>query len=129
MKYIILIFIVAIVSCSKDQSANISQEKMVEIVYDLTLASSAQNTSNKRDSIQYFTSYNQILKKHGTDSIQFVAAQNIYKKNPDVYAAIYDSVEVKLRKELEVIRASEPDEEEYLVSPIIDFKVQSSRNK
>lgn len=113
MKKIILItLLTTLVSCMKADTANISQEKMIAILYDLTLASSARSTANKRDTLQYVVSYESILKKHGTDSLQFVNAQNEYRKNPEVFAAIYDSVNNRLQKELDKIRETKPEPDE-----------------
>ena len=129
MKFLIGFLILFLVGCAKENNTTITQEKMVDIVYDLSLASSAKNTSNKRDSIQYYVSYHDIFKKHGTDSLQFVSAQNYFRQDPEVYAAIYDSVEVRLRKELENIRASQPDEEELNDHKVIDYKFLPARNR
>ena len=107
------------VGCSKNQSATIPKEKMVDVIYDLTLSSSARNTYNRRDTIEYVVSYESILQKHGLDSLQFVAAQNEYRKNSEVFAGIYDSVSSRLRKELDIIRATKPTEEELL--PAVDL--------
>src|SRR5690606_11395061 len=120
MKYFFLFCIILfMVGCSKNQSATIPKEKMVDVIYDLTLSSSARNTYNRLDTIQYVVSYESILQKYGLDSLQFVAAQNEYRKNPEVIAGIYESVSSRLRKELGIIRATKPTEEELL--PAVDL--------
>ena len=110
MKQIVaILFLLVLGSCSQNETAVVPQDKMVDVIYDLTLSSSARNTSNRRDSVQYVVSYESVLKKHGLDSLQFVKAQDAYRKNPETFAAIYDSVNNRLRKELEAIRAEKPD--------------------
>lgn len=123
MKHLIsAFFLFFLFGCSKTFEADIPQEKMVDILYDLTVASSARSTSNKRDSIQYVVSYQQLLKKHGIDSLQFVNAQEQYRKKPEVYAAIYDSVNQRLQIKLQELRASKPDETEENTIQLIDVK-------
>lgn len=122
MKQIVaILFLLVLGSCSQNETAVVPQDKMVEVIYDLTLSSSARNTSNRRDSVQYVVSYESVLKKHGLDSLQFVKAQDAYRKNPETFAAIYDSVNSRLRKELEAIRAEKPDTDTES-SPVINLK-------
>lgn len=123
-------FLIFLVSCSNTEKPTLSQEKMVDVLYDLTLSSSARNVASKRDTIQYVVVYQDILKKHGIDSVKFVKAQEIYQKNPEVYAVIYDSVQKRIQKKLEEVRATKPDKEEETLSPVISIKdVQFGRRK
>ncbi|WLD23116.1 DUF4296 domain-containing protein [Flavobacterium dauae] len=132
MKNVISIFfLIILVGCSKTEKAEIPQGKMVDILYDLTVSSSARSTANRRDTIQYVVDYKQILKKHGIDSLKFVKAQKIYQQDPDVYAVIYDSVNKRIQKKLEEVRATEPDKEEEKLRPLMNVKDFKSlrRNK
>lgn len=124
-----IFFLIFLVGCSKTFEADIPQEKMVDIIYDLTIASSARSTANKRDSVQYVISYQQLLKKHGIDSLKFVKAQEQYRKKPEVYAAIYDSVHKKIQTKLEETRALKPDKDEETVIKVIDVKKLSFPNR
>ena len=117
-----IFFLIILVGCSKTEKAEISQEKMVDVLYDLTVSSSARNTANRRDTIQYVVDFNQILKKHGVDSVKFIKSQKIYQQDPDVYAAIYDSVNVKIQKKLEDVRATKVDSTEEKLNPVINMK-------
>src|SRR5690606_1301753 len=130
MKQIVaILFLLVLGSCSQNETAVVPQDKMVDVIYDLTLSSSARNTSNRRDSVQYVVSYESVLKKHGLDSLQFVKAQDAYRKHPDAFAASYDSVNSRLRKELEAIRAEKPDTDTES-SPVINLKtLPLHRNK
>ena len=123
MKNLISIFfLIVLVGCSNTEKAEIPQEKMVDVLYDLTVASSARNTANRRDTVQYVVDYKQILKKHGIDSLKFIKAQKIYQQDPDVYAVIYDSVQKRLQKKLEEVRASKVDSTEEKLNPVINVK-------
>jgi len=115
-------FLILLVGCSNPEKAEVSQEKMVDVLYDLTVASSARNTANRRDTIQYVVDYKQILKKHGIDSLKFIKAQKIYQQDPDVYAVIYDSVQKRLQKKLEEVRATKVDSTEEKLNPVINVK-------
>lgn len=113
-KIVLFCCFIAFVACSKKQEFKVSQEKMVDVIYDLTVASSARNTANRRDSVQYIVSYQSLLKKHGLDSLQFVNAQKTYQKNPEIYAAIYDSVTKRLQVQLDKAKKSKPEKDDKL---------------
>lgn len=115
-------FIIIIVGCSNTEKAEIPQEKMVDVLYDLTVSSSARSTANRRDTIQYVVDYKQVLKKHGIDSLKFIKAQKVYQQDPDVYAVIYDSVQKRLQKKLEEVRATKVDSTEEKLNPVINVK-------
>lgn len=115
-------FIIIIVGCSNTEKAEVSQEKMVDVLYDLTVSSSARSTANRRDTVQYVVDYKQILKKHGIDSLKFIKAQKVYQQDPDVYAVIYDSVQKRLQKKLEEVRATKVDSTEEKLNPVISIK-------
>ena len=117
-----IFFLIILVGCAKTEKAEIPQEKMVDVLYDLTVSSSARNTANRRDTVQYVVDYKQILKKHGIDSLKFIKAQKIYQQDPDVYAVIYDSVQKRLQKKLEEVRATKVDSTEEKLNPVINVK-------
>ena len=113
MKYLVLlVFLVGLGGCSKNESAPISQDKMVNLLYDLTVSTSARSVANKQDSVQYVVSYEAILKKHGVDSLSFVNAQAYYQDNPEVFSVVYDSVQKRIKKKLDETRALPPDKSE-----------------
>ena len=117
-----IFFLIFLIGCSNTEKAEVSQEKMVDVLYDITVASSARNTANRRDTVQYVVDYKQILKKHGIDSLKFIKAQKIYQQDPDVYAVIYDSVQKRLQKKLEEVRASKVDSTEEKLNQVINVK-------
>lgn len=115
-------FLIILVGCSNTEKAEIPQDKMVDVLYDLTVSSSARSTANRRDTIQYVVDYKQVLKKHGIDSLKFIKAQKVYQQDPDVYAGIYDSVQKRLQKKLEEVRATKVDSTEEKLNPVISIK-------
>ncbi len=82
----------------------IPKEKMVEILADMAIVNSAKGTN-----IGFFRDYDIdptefVFKKHGIDSVLFVASDRYYASVPVEYEAIYTEVESKLerqKKELE----------------------------
>ncbi|MEG0915612.1 MAG: DUF4296 domain-containing protein [Myroides sp.] len=117
-----IFFLIILVGCSNTEKAEIPQEKMVDVLYDLTVSSSARSTANRRDTVQYVVDYKQILKKHGIDSLKFIKAQKVYQQDPDVYTVIYDSVQKRLQKKLEEVRATKVDSTEEKLNPVINVK-------
>lgn len=115
-------FLIILVGCSNTEKAEIPQEKMVDVLYDLTVSSSARSTANRRDTVQYVVDYKQILKKHGIDSLKFIKAQKVYQQDPDMYAVIYDSVQKRLQKKLEEVRATKVDSTEEKLNPVMSIK-------
>lgn len=121
-RIVFLLAVLAAAACTKDKTPEIPQEQMVDVLYDLTLASSTRSLSSKRDTVQYLVPYKDVLKKHGIDSLRFAKAQLAYQENPDLYAAIYDSVYKRLQKKLEETRALPADKEEEVKTPELKIR-------
>lgn len=130
MKKTVFLLAVLAAACSGDKAPEIPQEKMVDVLYDLTVASSTRSLSSRRDTVQYLVPYKDILKKHGLDSLRFAKAQLAYQENPDLYAAIYDSVYQRIQKKLEETRALPVDKNEEIQVPPENLKnIPFSRRK
>jgi len=128
-KSVFLLAVLTAAACTRNEVPEIPQEKMVDVLYDLTVASSTRSLASKRDTVQYLVPYKDILKKHGLDSLRFTRAQLAYEENPDVYAAIYDSVYKRIQKKLEETRALPADKNE-VQAPLINVKnIPFSRRK
>jgi hypothetical protein len=95
-----LIVLVLFASCNKDLAEKpknlIEKEKMVDVIYDLTVLSAmrSQNTvmidSFKNSSNAY------IYKKYKIDSIQFAKSNIYYAADYKEYKAMYDQVKLRL---------------------------------
>jgi hypothetical protein len=103
-KYILYLVIVLIaVSCREEAIPKpdnlLSQEKMVAILYDVTLINSIKGVNKRKleDSNMHLDSY--LYKKHETDSLQFLSSNNYYAANPLKYNKIYGLVQARLQKE------------------------------
>lgn len=129
-KTVFLLAVLAAAACAGDKAPEIPQEKMVDVLYDLTVASSTRSLSSRRDTVQYLVPYKDILKKHGLDSLRFAKAQLAYQENPDLYAAVYDSVYQRIQKKLEETRALPVDKNEEIQVPLENLKnIPFSRRK
>lgn len=105
MRKVIVPFLVVLmifVSCKKEaaQAPNglIEKDKMVDIIYDITLLEAARNQaplvldSFKDNSEQY------IYKKYKIDSIQFAQSNIYYATDLKEYNKMYDLVKLRLEK-------------------------------
>lgn len=80
----------------KKPSNLISENQMVEILYDMVLMNAAKSVNKQllEKNIQNPQAY--IYKKHNIDSIQFVESNAYYSFKSDVYKSIYEKLELKL---------------------------------
>ena len=80
----------------KKPSNLISENQMVEILYDAVLINSAKSVHKQllEKNIQNPQAY--IYKKHNIDSLQFVESNAYYTFKSDVYKSIYEKLELKL---------------------------------
>ncbi len=104
MKAILLIAITFLcLSCGKSAvkkpSNLISEDQMVDILYDIMLINSAKGINKKllEKSIKNPKEY--VYNKHNIDSIQFTESNAYYTYNSDTYKSIYDRLEQKLTAE------------------------------
>ena len=96
----LLVIIVFLMSCEnlemKKPSNLISENQMVEILYDVVLINSAKNVNKQllEKNIKNPEAY--IYKKHNIDSLQFVESNAYYTFKSDIYKSIYEKLEWKL---------------------------------
>lgn len=78
----------------------IPEDKMVDILYDLTLldASRAQNPTRLKQADNLNT---YIYKKHGIDSLQFVKSNRFYAADPKEYRKLFEKVGTRIDADLE----------------------------
>lgn len=104
-----LIVLAIFTSCKKELAKKpdrlIEKDKMVDIIYDLTLLGAMRNQnavlldSFKNNSNQY------IYKKHKIDSIQFVQSNIYYAADFKEYKKMYDQVKLRLDKDKSLAEA------------------------
>ncbi len=114
--FFILLLFLAVVSCNEKlvekPDGLIGKGKMVEILYDLSILNSAQNTNAAILQEQDIEIMPYIYKKYGVDSIQLAKSDLYYASIPAEYEAIYREIVAKLeidQKRLEEIRTKGPD--------------------
>ena len=81
----------------------ISEDKMIEILYDMSLISVSKGINKRIIENNGMKPKKYILKKHNIDSIQFVASNEYYSKDLEAYLSIYEEVLNKLQSNREIV--------------------------
>ena len=81
----------------------ISEDKMIEILYDMSLISVSKGINKRIIENNGMKPKKYILKKHNIDSIQFVASNQYYSKDLETYLSIYEEVLNKLQSNREIV--------------------------
>ncbi|MEZ4797218.1 MAG: DUF4296 domain-containing protein [Flavobacteriaceae bacterium] len=107
MKHITYILIILlIVSCAGESKKSIkkpdnliTKDKMVDIIYDMSLVSAAKGINRKLVEQEGVHPEKYIYEKYGIDSLQFAKSNEYYTFNLDTYEEIYKRVKAKLEKD------------------------------
>ena len=108
MKKLIFIFLI-FNSCGFMDEENIipenliSEEKMVDILYDMSLISVSKGINKKILENNGMKPKKYILRKYNIDSLQFVVSNEYYSRDLERYLKIYDEVLNKLEINREII--------------------------
>ena len=104
LKFILLILLVF--SCKnnsidkpKKPDNLISKDKMVEVIYDISIINAAKGSNRKLIESEGIAPEDYIYKKHNIDSLQFALSNEYYAYNLKTYEDIYNSVKIKLEKD------------------------------
>ena len=81
----------------------ISEDKMIEILYDMSLISVSKGINKRIIENNGMKPKKYILKKHNIDSTQFVASNEYYSKDLETYLSIYEEVLKKLQSNREIV--------------------------
>ncbi|MGJ8660171.1 MAG: DUF4296 domain-containing protein [Cellulophaga fucicola] len=116
-KFLTLLFVIATVaSCAESAIEKpdnlISEEEMVDILYDLALITAAKNTNSNVLVENNVKTMPYIYNKYKIDSTQFADSDLYYAAKPTVYEGFYKDVQSKLdtiKKRLERKRQFEAD--------------------
>jgi sialic acid synthase SpsE len=113
-KVAFLFALILMFSCKEEliqQPENlISKDKMSAILYDLTVLTAAKNTSADVLKKQKIEAMKYIYIKHDVDSLQFVQSDVYYASNPVIYGEIYESVEAKVKGDIEIIEGAKKEQ-------------------
>lgn len=103
---IILLFLLS-VSCNsnaiKKPENLIEREKMVDIIYDLSILEAAKSQKPIVLEEYQIQSNMYVYKKYAIDSAQFANSVKYYSADFDSYLAIYDSVNKKIERKLKML--------------------------
>ena len=104
LAYILVLLL--IVSCGgqgkkrvKKPDDLIKKDKMVDIIYDMSLVSAAKGVNRKLMEQQGVHPDQYVYEKHGIDSAQFAQSNEYYAFDLDAYEEIYIKVKAKLEKD------------------------------
>jgi len=104
LKYILFVFL--IISCKnnsiekpKKPSNLIAKDKMVEIIYDISLFTAAKGVNKYPIESAGILPENYIYNKYNIDSLQFALSNEYYAYNLKTYEDIYTSVKLKLEED------------------------------
>jgi hypothetical protein len=84
----------------------ISQEKMVDIIYDMTLINVAKGVNKSILENNGIIPEQYLFNKHSVDSILFARSNEYYSYDLKTYQIIYDKVKIKLEKNKNIISDS-----------------------
>lgn len=124
MKKLIVFFAgILAVSCGLNSKPEIMlpREKMVDLMYDLTLYNSMQSYNFNTDTVYIYHKRKDILQKYGIDSVQFESLHEYYRKDVKDYSAIHKEVQDKILAKIEEVKALPNNEEDER-----DFATQKS---
>ena len=129
--YILLIFFSF--GCIVDENVKpqnlISENKMIDILYDMSLISVSKGINKRILENNGMKPKKYILKKHSIDSLQFVFSNEYYSKNLETYLSIYEKVLNRLEENRESIIDSIENYKKDRAERSKEIKFESSKNK
>jgi hypothetical protein len=145
MKTILLVvttlFIMSCENLDVKKPANlISEDQMVEILYDVVLINSAKGVNKQVLQRSINNPHQYIYKKHNIDSLQFAESNAYYTFKNEVYKSIYEKLELKLttqktvyealQKEKKRIKDSIKEQKKTTATPLnVDRKIKFDSKK
>jgi len=104
LKYFLLVALV--ISCKNNNIEKpkkpdnlISTDKMIEVIYDISLINSVKGVNKKIIEHKGISPEDYIYKRHDIDSLQFALSNEYYAYNLKTYEAIYYNVKEKLEED------------------------------
>ncbi|GAA0872502.1 hypothetical protein GCM10009117_16490 [Gangjinia marincola] len=107
----------------------IAQEKMVDILTELSLLNAAKNFSKKKLEETGIQPTLYIYERYDVDSLQFAQSNNYYSEQPEQYTAIFEKVKKRLeakKKILDSVKKIEDKRKDSIKK--IEKKIQDSIN-
>ena len=117
LKKLLFLFLLAVtfVACQDIEKSEkpenlISEDKMVDVITEISLLQSARNFSKRIYENTGIKGREYIFEKYDIDSVQFKHSNDFYADNYEVYQRIYDSVKnrfEKMKVELDTLQMQE----------------------
>ena len=108
-----IIILCLVFSCNNTLNQNnkppenlISKEKMVDIIYDMTLITVAKGVNKSILENNGIIPEQYLFNKHSIDSMLFAKSNEYYSYDLKTYQTIYDNVKIKLEKNKKIISDS-----------------------
>ena len=108
-----IIILCLVFSCNNSLNQNnkppenlISKEKMVDIIYDMTLINVAKGVNKSILENNGIIPEQYLFNKHSIDSMLFAKSNEYYSYDLKTYQTIYDNVKIKLEKNKKIISDS-----------------------
>ena len=108
-----IIILCLVFSCNNTLNQNnkppenlISKEKMVDIIYDMTLINVAKGVNKTILENNGIIPEQYLFNKHSIDSMLFAKSNEYYSYDLKTYQTIYDNVKIKLEKNKKIISDS-----------------------
>ena len=105
-----IIILCLVFSCNNTLNQNnkppenlISKEKMVDIIYDMTLINVAKGVNKSILENNGIIPEQYLFNKHSIDSMLFAKSNEYYSYDLKTYQTIYDNVKIKLGKNKKII--------------------------
>ena len=105
-----IIILYLVFSCNNTLNQNnkppenlISKEKMVDIIYDMTLINVAKGVNKSILENNGIIPEQYLFNKHSIDSMLFAKSNEYYSYDLKTYQTIYDNVKIKLEKNKKII--------------------------
>ena len=108
----VIIILIFVLGCNNSLTQKpipidlISQEKMVDIIYDMTLINVAKGVNKSILENNGIIPEQYLFNKHSIDSILFARSNEYYSYDLKTYQIIYDKVKIKLEKNKNIISDS-----------------------
>ena len=108
-----IIILCLVFSCNNTLNQNnkppenlISKEKMVDIIYDMTLINVSKGVNKSILENNGIIPEQYLFNKHSIDSMLFAKSNEYYSYDLKTYQTIYDNVKIKLEKNKKIISDS-----------------------
>ncbi|MDB4134710.1 DUF4296 domain-containing protein [Flavobacteriaceae bacterium] len=108
----VIIILIFVLGCNNSLTQKpipidlISQEKMVDIIYDMTLINVAKGVNKSILENNGIIPEQYLFNKHSVDSTLFARSNEYYSNDLKTYQMIYDNVKIKLEKNKNIISDS-----------------------